>query len=1414
MSDQASKVTVDVSATISVSTPFFSYNVDTAIVKDQSYTIAARDYKLMSQNVKMLIEMNVRYLYLELHSEQNIKLSAKKYETSDIVDDACTKAKEFDWTDTDVPAGETWYRLNLAEIKEQNKKLNFVVANNGTEQAEVKFELSLDCPASTIWGYNWIIPAGGDMTEEFGRIFIDELDDDYVYLKLTTGQQLNLKVEEEVVIVVPPAEQEKWTIGAKLQPGQPYTITDTLVFEVDMATLSAPRGQRAEFVVTNEGTELATLKKSISFTNPIKYETIDKVLEVEAGATVIKEVAKTGAFNSNTAYVRFTTDKEVTVQLNYIVVNQEVVDAKPVVLPTCENSELLDWNSVVKQKGLETKWYEIDLASIKQNDQHLQLSFTNKSKNLVVVMGDILPTCKSKDTIPYVLPVQPGQTLSQVINYNLFALLPHPEHFYVSAMVIPTTATSIMELKDVRSMDDIMAMVPKDIETIQAAEVELTANTISALVDPADCNQATTIVRGVKYEQAAGTTQWYRVTDELLNKLSLIPDVAFINNGKQAANITLAASVDCEHSTFGMSTFSLPTWADLTVFPIRLLGDLMDKALNQDVTEMYLQVTTDQPIAFGIDIDYGFGLGCDDARVFDWTKGATINKGDAQWLKFDVASAKKNKQQVRLTLTNESNSLAWVAMLTSLTCPFDVALPMVFAIPAGMSIDKVVDYSYFAATKLDELYIAVITEETISVKAVAEKAQASASDYAACANAVEVKNGEAYVQNAGTQWYKFDRALFSDVSRLPKFRYAAEANTSLTMGVTVGCEYNIANRGTIKLPTTKGLEVSFRMPGFIYDVLNKFVHEDVEAVYVEMTTDQQIKFGVDMEYAGGCEKAAKLDLSKPLDIDLTANKDSWYYIDLKEVKAMGDEKISFRLNNQSDKDVEVEFEVTPTCPLVVSAIKSVDVPAGVDMPLMVRASMITDLYDQVVAKFDIPDKIANNLPSQLQDDLIYYVRVRANGDLSIEEGDSIPDHVEPGCEEATPLDITKAIDVDKLQKGWYVVDLTTIKTDFSLKFVNNTGSNQTLDFQFYKGCDLDEAKMFENYLTSYNFVVPTSGLEQKVPYSMISSYLTLDELYIYVNKQEGGEVDMACATAQLIDLANPLHIELENGVEQWFKIAPNDIENLDKNLVISTKNLAGKSVKVDFSLATSCPALATIDSTITVNSDLNRVDSITAGMIDLAWDKYGDKVEGIDTAYIRVLANGHLVLDVDTFTVVTPEVPEGCENAAELDFSKTIKLSELPTGWYHVDLTPLKNGQVKSVSINNDLGQETGVKFDIFRSCEENSFLYTYTHAFKVGLFEQSIPSSALSMLGSIDELYIYITVGVDVLTCEDAIEFDWSKGAVHKAGSTEWYHFDIASVKSNAQQVKLTFTNHSSEWAIVYGEVALHCPYTKSIPY
>ena len=269
-----------------------------------------------------------------------------------------------------------------------------------------------------------------------------------------------MSVEE---VPAPAPKDETWAVADVLTEGQAYTFSGEYVFEVPMATLSAPRGMKAEFVITNNTGVDATLTKQISFANPVKT-TIDKELAVAAGTTVTKEVVNNmaGVITSQTAYVRFNATQELTVQLNYVVVNEEVMNAKPVEIATCEKSQPLDWNSTVKQSGLETKWYEIDLSPIKRNDEHLQLTFTNKSNNIVVVMGEILRACEG-DTLPYICPVPAGMSVSQVVNYNMFALLQYPDHFYLSATVIPTTATSIMEFKDVRTREDLMKFVPKDL---------------------------------------------------------------------------------------------------------------------------------------------------------------------------------------------------------------------------------------------------------------------------------------------------------------------------------------------------------------------------------------------------------------------------------------------------------------------------------------------------------------------------------------------------------------------------------------------------------------------------------------------------------------------------------------------------------------------------------------------------------------------------------------------------------------------------------------------------------------------------------------------------------------------------------------------------------------------------------------
>jgi hypothetical protein len=283
LTDQSTAVDVDVVAYVTV------LNQTEKMTKSFHYTIAAKDHKPWSMNVTELLEFNVKHIFLALKSDKKIALAAKIYETEDIVDDACTNAVDFDWSDDDgvaVATGETWFRLNIAEV-DATKKLDFVVENKGAQAANVSFDLSLDCPASIVMGHNWVIPVGGNMTEEFGRLFLDQLKEDYIYLKLTSDQDLKLSVKE--VVAPTPTPSFDPAAAPQLVIGEKIVVNGETMYKINLADLKAPLGYETVCRIANPNSVDVTLEQEIAFSLPVK-NTIVKNLVVPAEATIVKDV--------------------------------------------------------------------------------------------------------------------------------------------------------------------------------------------------------------------------------------------------------------------------------------------------------------------------------------------------------------------------------------------------------------------------------------------------------------------------------------------------------------------------------------------------------------------------------------------------------------------------------------------------------------------------------------------------------------------------------------------------------------------------------------------------------------------------------------------------------------------------------------------------------------------------------------------------------------------------------------------------------------------------------------------------------------------------------------------------------------------------------------------------------------------
>lgn len=782
---------------------------------DKTYSIAAKDFVLWSLKgfnasgreltLKSLMTLGLKEVYLQLQATQDVALSAKVYETEEIVDDACTKAIDFDWTGEEVAAGEQWFRLNLADVKAGYNKLKFVVANNGAAEAHVAFDMSLDCPASAVIENDWVIAAGEKNEYDFGRVFLDVLDEDYVFVKLTNDQPIVLSVEE---VVIEQEELDKYASfdyqnAIDLQFEQPIALTagQGVVYKVAMKDLIAPQNKIINLVVANKAAEEAKLVTEVAFSVPVKG-LIEQTVVVAANGSEVKEVKDNilKTIKSDVAYIRFTADKAMEIELT-------MEDYYP-----CENAIFFDWNTGVKHEAGTSKWYELDITPILETGNSVQLTFTNHSDAVALVNGEIALNCPGK-TIPFTCPVPAGMSVQQVVNANLFAAS-RLQHCYVNI-------TSDMTLE------------------VEAAMIPASINTDA-------CQKATTIEQGVEYNQAAGTTQWYRVTDQLIDEISLLPRFTFQNKGANAANITVGITLNCEYDILTQATVKVPTWLDFTTYLTSIVEKLADKVVNQNITEYYVQITTTEPILFGWELNYGNYLGCDHAQVFDWNKGAVLPARDAKWYEFDIAPLKEGKKQVKLTFTNHADSIAWVVAAITRDCPWTVAMPLVFPVPAGMSVDKWVDYSFLAASKFEQFYLAAYSDCPIELAAVAEDATITPVDD--CLNATEVMpNVEYTVQPGVDNWFLFTEKNFHNSSDDPRFYLAnrGDKRATFTMGATIGCEYGILTHGKMIVPSF--VDHSLRIPRWVFGILNKFIDSEVQGFYTHITTNEPLAFKIEMK---------------------------------------------------------------------------------------------------------------------------------------------------------------------------------------------------------------------------------------------------------------------------------------------------------------------------------------------------------------------------------------------------------------------------------------------------------------------------------------------------------------------------------------------------------------------------------------
>ena len=1206
--------------------------------KNSSYKIASKGYEIWSLRtvpaagkdwtLRELMSLGLNDVYVKLQSDKQIKLTAKAYKTEDIVDDACKNAVDFNWNGETVKAGEKWFMLNLSEVKNSDKQLKFVVTNKGAASAKVAFDMSLDCPASAVIEKDWVIAAGAKQEDEFGRVFLDVLKEDYVFLKLTTDQPLTLAVEEVVVLPPPPGKYDSFVCDAPvLKFDEELNLTaGEHVYKVLRQDLIAARDYAYDFHVINNNSTAAKLLVETAFACPVK-SAVEQTLTVGAQEEVAVGIKGNvlASVESEWVYIRMTAEQDLTAYIG-------VRNTNP-----CANAVPFDWTTGASLQAGESQWYEMDITSLKQNKQHLKLNLVNHSNERAIVSLEMALDCGGT-ILPLTLPIPAGLNISQVIDYQVIARSP---------------------------LNKIYLSVSTN------AHIELAAGVKNYIAeDQTPCLNAVEVERGVEYEHKPGT-KWYDVSLDLLWSKANYSSIYLANKGNKTAHVTIGAVTSCKYTTGTTITLPIPAGLELGTLAPNVLGKLIEelvqfeRASNKvEATNIYLEITADQPLEFGLDVINETTSPClrEDLVTFDWNKGAKIQAGTPVWYDVDLTTIKNSGKHVKLTFTNHTDSLVWAATVVSVDCPAKLTMPLILPVPAGMSIDKFIDYQYFAVPNVDNIYVGVVADGVLEMAATTYDAVITPSTD--CLNAVEVTSNFKYTQSAGTQWYKFPMGLFNDGGHVGKvsFRNLGAETATLTAGVTVGCEYAIPTYGKVKMP--KELAFSLAIPTSILAKARKFIDADITEFYMQLTSDQDIVVALNMDASDlkACSSAIPFDWSnwEKNGLHLQANQDIWYEVNLRYPweKMKKGEDLVLAITNNNNVSVDFEAALSPTCPVFFALESYATIPANVTAQQVIEFSKLAEFLKQfdrelyndetalIIEKYNayvVLNKIDAKLGqygkyfpvSKLEAILDQYGKYVAYAELKnlIDNREKYLSKAEikSRLEEAKELLKDKAQEKLSIDQAIQVID----KLDAYIPYVEAETILKNYDqFLPYAAGAVTLLKKCEKY-------IPTDEIKQIVVKA--KNAIPMDKIRALFDKIEARlPRDLNCymrikTTGDIIvepDTVVPAPEGCEDAIEYvwgtdvvvneeaWYKVSIADVRNKDCSIMLTVTNNSADSVKADLSLYENCDddqAFLTMKN-VGIASNTTRSKTISASELP------GD----IDVLYLYVQPYGEMTINLST----------------------------------------------------------------------------------------------------------------------------------------------------------------------------------------
>ena len=1089
-----------------------------------------------------------------------------------------------------------------------------------------------------------------------------------------------------------------------------HDATEALWYNVSLAPVNAAKEPAVVLYLTNLTDEEATVDVTVSIAS--------------AQRTVTYTIAARDYYRLDIPvdqYREFITLDEISLMIKSNVklsLGAKVYEFDEYVQEAIANSEPIDWNSGVQQDALSTKWYDVDITSLKTNKEHLQVTFTNKASNQALVSATFVFEGKH---VSLPLPIPAGFTTTKVIDYQLLSKLPAR----VSRIHVGVTTDS---------------------------PLEVATSTFSAIAaDPTPCENAINPVHGQAYTHAAGATEWYKISMDLLKSQSATQSVYLANKSDKKAHVTIGLVPDCQYTTGTKVTLPLPAGFELGALAPNLLGRLVEELQRfentygkLDAKDVYLEVHSDQALEFGLDVNNAITNPClrTDLISFDWNNGVQVEADKAAWYDVDITTIKNDGKHVKLTFTNPTQSIVWVATVVSVNCPAELTVPMIVPVPAGMSVDHVIDYSIFAAADVDHLYVGVKAEDVLKLTAETIDADASASNQADCNAATLVESGKTYTHKAGAHWYHFPMSLLDNMGDAARvtFKNNGAKTATLSAGVTVDCQYGIVNRVPVKVPN--GVDMSLSVPARVINKVREWIDADVADFYLHLDSDQDLAFGVDMDAVSvtACSSAVDFDWQawEANGLQIQANQDVWYKVNLDyplEKLQEGEDIVVSLSNLANDMDVEVEIAVSPTCPALVSLEKFVTIPAN--------EKLIKEFsYKEVMALLDRYNKYVYDSESEkLLGHYDTYVFFNKLEKLMGRYGNYVPFGQIDMLLKRYGAHLTVSGIIDMIENYEQYITIASLKKQLAAHkeyvsydqlmglldqygdYIPSSRAKQLLDqygeyIPYLGGGAVMLLDQCDKYFTTDDLQKVVNKLKQHLPIDELKQLLKRYEKYLpedntcYVNVKSKGNLVVdpeppivtpeGCDAAVELDYNKTYNLsELPTG---WYKVGLDGIHATQKNLELKLNNDLGKDTLVTVSAYKSCDDAKPL----ATRARKMRVGLNTESIPYVLIQQYAS---GIDTLYMYIETGVHLCGTLS------------CESAVAFPWNTTVVVDK--EAWYTISVDDLLALDTLIATVRNTTDLTVSANIEVSVVCPVDEDVIAVVKDFVAGYEKKEVMTVA-----------------------------------------------------------------------------------------